>query len=40
VLDNFKFVFEGAAADRILLDDLDVLSWRIPCKIATVGYGH
>jgi hypothetical protein len=22
VLDNFKFVFEGAAADRILLDDL------------------
>jgi hypothetical protein len=40
VLDNFKLVFEGAAADRILLDDLEVLPWRIPCRIATVGYGY
>ncbi len=24
VLDNFKLVFEGAEADRILLDDVEV----------------
>ena len=40
VLDNFKLVFEGAEADRILLDDLEVLPWRIPCRTAIMGYGY
>ena len=38
VLDNFKFVFEEAAANRILLDDIEVLPRRIPRRIATMGY--
>lgn len=25
VLDNFKLIFKGAAADRILLDDFEIL---------------